>query len=423
MPGKYMMNLARELWPINRSLSGQGVRESLSVIASELPSLSQLSVESGGQAFDWIVPEEWSVLSATLTAPDGKVICDYSKNNLSLLGYSSPIDAELQLEELQQHLFCLPSQPEATPYVTSYYEANWGFCLPHKLRETLPSGTYKVKIDTKLFAGKLDYAELLIKGKTKREVFFSTYICHPSMANNELSGPVLAVALARYLQSISTHYSYRFVFIPETIGSLAYMSKNLEAMKKDVVAGFVLTCVGDERAYSYIPSRSGKEVSDKIALKSMEDLGLNFLKYSWGDRGSDERQYCSPGADLPICSVMRSKYGEYPEYHTSLDRLDTVMTESGLQESYELYKKIISTIEDMRFPLALQVGEPQLGKRGLYPNTSVKDSYAQVTSMVNVLSQCDGKQSVLEIAATCGIPINLATKIIEQLRKENLVIY
>jgi aminopeptidase-like protein len=282
-------------------------------------------------------------------------------------------------------------------------------------------GNYKVKIDTTLFSGRLDYGELLIRGASEREVFFSTYICHPSMANNELSGPVLAVALARYLESINTHYSYRFIFIPETIGSLAYMSKNLEAMKKDVVAGFVLTCVGDERGYSYLPSRSGEEVSDKVALSSLEDLGLDFVKYSWADRGSDERQYCSPGADLPVCSVMRSKYGEYPEYHTSLDRLDTVVTEIGLQGSYDLYRKIISTIEDLRFPIPLTVGEPQLGKKGLYPNTSIKDQYGSVRSMMNVLSQCDGKKSVEEIAATCRIPLGEADEIIGQLNEKNLL--
>lgn len=282
---------------------------------------------SGFKAFDWQVPQEWSVTDAYIVDPRGEILCDFSKNNLHLVGYSSPFEGYLSLRELQPHLFSLEDQPDAIPYVTTYYNDNWGFCLSHNQRLSLEDGQYYVCIKSKKFDGRLNYGELLIPGKVEREVFFSTYVCHPSMANNELSGPVLAVELAQLLLRSENHFSYRFVFIPETIGSLVYMAKNLATMKRNILAGYVLTCVGDERAISYLPSRAGDSVADKVALVALGKLGLNYLSYSWLDRGSDERQYCAPGADLPICSVMRSKYGSFPEYHTHLDQLGSVVTE------------------------------------------------------------------------------------------------
>ena len=397
--GVEMFRLAEKLWPLNRSLTGEGTRATLEIIRSELPKLEVRSVPSGFEAFDWQVPQEWAVEEAYVVDPEGQVLCEFEKNNLHLVGYSCPFEGYLSLQELQKHLYSLEAQPEAIPYVTSYYKDHWGFCLSHSQRLSLKEGLYYVKVKSKKFDGQLNYGELFIPGKIDREVFFSTYVCHPSMANNELSGPVLAVELAKLLLERENHFSYRFVFLPETIGSLVYMAKNLERMKKKILAGYVLTCVGDERAVSYLPSRSGDSVADKVARLALGKLDLEYLSYSWLDRGSDERQYCSPGADLPICSVMRSKYGAdtYPEYHTHLDKLGHVVTEKGLQGTFEIYQKIILEIEGNRYPLAQQVGEPQLSRRNLYPTTSNKGDYSSASELLNILSLADGQTSIHEI--------------------------
>lgn len=420
-PGESMFALAQALWPLDRSLSGDGVRGTLEEIKSLLPSLDVLSARCGGSAFDWNLPREWEVSEAYIVTPSGDKICDFSANNLHLVGYSAPFEGILSLEDLDKHLYSLKSQPDAIPYVTSYYKETWGFCLSQNQRDSLKHGNYKVVVDSKLFDGVLDYGEVLIPGASNREVFFSTYICHPSMANNELSGPVLATELAKFLQSRNNHYSYRFVFIPETIGSLMYMSLNLERMKRDILAGYVLTCVGDDRAVSYLPSRNGNSVADRIALRALYDLSLEFTTYSWLDRGSDERQYCSPGADLPVCSVMRSKYGTYPEYHTSLDTLGGVVTAEGLQGSFDIYKKIILELENRRYPIAQQIGEPQLGRRDLYPTTSIKGDYSLPRKLTNVLSFSDGQNSEEDIAEKLSMPPEEVHKIVEQLRDLDLV--
>ena len=270
-----------------------------------------------------------------IISPDGTKICNFSENNLHLLGYSIPFRGKLSLKELKEHLFTLPDQPNAIPYITSYYEERWGFCLKHEQFQNLKDGEYEVFIDTELFNGELNYGELLIKGESEKEVFLSTYVCHPSMANNELSGPTVVTFLAKWLLSIKKpRFSYRIIFIPETIGSISYLSLNHEQMKKKVFAGFNVSCVGDDRSYSYIPSRDGNSISDKIALHVLNWIDPNFVKYSWLDRGSDERQYCAPGIDLPIASIIRTKYGKYPEYHTSLDDLKVVATPKGLDGGY-----------------------------------------------------------------------------------------
>ena len=417
----HMFDRAKKLWPLNRSLSGEGVRETLAHISSELPSLTLKSFNSGDKAFDWTFPKEWNVRAATLTDPSGKTICDFAENNLRLVGYSIPFKGTVSLEELQEHLFSLPNQSDAIPYVTSYYKENWGFCLTQQERETLNEGNYQVDIDSSLTDGKLDYAELVIPGSNDREVVFSTYICHPSMANNELSGPVLAVELAKYLQEKQNYWTYRFLFLPETIGSLGYISENLEHLKSKTLAGYVLTCVGDERQYSFLPSRNGSTVADRFAVRALRELGLEFESYSWLDRGSDERQYCAPGVDLPFCSLMRSKYGAYPEYHTSLDRLGVVVTECGLQGSFDLYSKVIKLFEANRFPFCTQLGEPQLGKRGLYPNTSIKRGANFARNIVNVLSVADGTLSVAEIAHFVKAGFVEVQNIVSLLEKEGLL--
>ena len=322
MIGKHIHELAKKLWPFNRSLTGKGVRQTLNEISKHLPRLSIKSIKSGSKVFDWIIPKEWHVREAYIVTPTGKKICDFSKNNLHLLGYSTSFSGELKLSELKKHLYTLPEQPKAIPYVTSYYEERWGFCLAQDQFNTLKDGIYKVVIDTTLFNGVMNYGELLIKGKSDKEILLSTYICHPSMANNELSGPAVVTFLAKWLLEASKlEYSYRIIFVPETIGSIAYLSLNYKKMKSKTIAGFNVTCVGDDRAYSYLPSRNGRTLSDLIAKHVLKWIDKNYITYSWLDRGSDERQYCAPGIDLPIASILRTKYGMYPEYHSSLDDL------------------------------------------------------------------------------------------------------
>ena len=422
MIGKEIHKFASELWPFNRSLTGEGVRETLDKISKHLPNLVIKSVPSQTKVFDWTVPQEWAVREAYIITPSGKKICNFSKNNLHLLGYSIPFSGELTFGELKEHLYTLPEQPEAIPYVTSYYEKQWGFSLSQKQFNSLEDGMYKVLIDTKLFDGELNYAELLIPGKSEKEIFLSTYICHPSMANNELSGPTVTTFLAKWLTTINKlEYSYRIVFIPETIGSIAYLSKNHIEMKKKIFAGFNVTCVGDNRAYSYVPSRNGKTISDIIANHVLKWTDKNFIIYNWLDRGSDERQYCAPGIDLPVASIMRTKYGKYPEYHTSLDNLKNVVTAEGLDGGYWAIRRAIEAIEkNKKFRVSI-LCEPQMGKRGLYPTLSVKKRDEDVNLMMNFLSLCDGRTSLLEIAQRLNVPIWDLYEITDKLQKHKLI--
>jgi aminopeptidase-like protein len=419
--GENMIALAKELWPINRSLTGEGVRETLAILSRELHDLEIGFFETGEICADWTIPMEWNVREAFVIDPSGNKICDWSVNNLHLVGYSTAVSQDMTLNELQSHLHSLENQPQAIPYVTSYYKENWGFSISHEARQKLEPGIYKVIIDTTLVPGKMNFGELLIKGETEREILFSTYICHPSLANNELSGPVLATELARFVGTLDRHYSYRFLFIPETIGSIAYISRNMTKLKQNVLAGFVLTCVGDERTYSYVPSRKGGTVADKAVLEILNKKKIQFINYSWSDRGSDERQYCAPGVDLPVCSLMRSKYWEYPEYHTSLDTIGSVVTARGLQGTFDFYQSVIEHLENLRFPRVLTVGEPQLGRRGLYPNTSKKGVYSSVREMMDVISCMDGTASIQEISSMVGASRESVMDVISILQREGLV--
>lgn len=420
--GAFLHELAYRLWPITRSITGEGLRDSLRILKEHLPELQIHEVASGTQCFDWTVPKEWSIREAWLQAPDGTRIADFSQNNLHLVGYSVSVDKKISLSELQAHLYSLPDQPEAIPYITSYYKERWGFCIPHNLRKKLSEGEYRVYIDSSHVDGSLNYGELFIPGETDKEVFISTYVCHPSMANNELSGPVVAVGIALWLLQLNRRRrSYRIVFVPETIGSITYLSKNLAHLKKHMIAGFNLTCIGDERCYSYLPSRDGNTLADRAVRHALHHIDPQFKVYSWADRGSDERQYCSPGIDLPVASIMRSKYHEYPEYHTSLDDLSLV-TPAGLQGGWNAVKSAIEAIEiDFTYQVTV-LGEPQLGKRGLYPNVSTKDTKSQVAVMMDLISYCDGKKSLLEIAETLGQPIATLAHYVNLLSQHGLLV-
>jgi aminopeptidase-like protein len=406
MIGNEIHALAQRLWKINRSITGEGVRKTLAELKNIIPSLQVHFVPSGTSVFDWIIPKEWKVNDAYIVAPNGKKICDFSENNLHLLGYSIPFNGKVSLTELKEHLYTLPEQPSAIPYITSYYEERWGFCLTHEQLESLVDGEYEVFIDSELFDGELNYGEILIKGHSEEEIFLSTYICHPSMANNELSGPTVVTYLAKWLaENEKPRYSYRVIFIPETIGSITYLSLNYKQMQERVIAGFNVSCVGDDRAYSYVPSRDGETISDQIALHVLKWIDPSFVKYTWFDRGSDERQYCAPGIDLPIASIIRTKYGMYPEYHTSLDDLETVVTPKGLDGGYWAIRRAIEALERNKNYSMSVLGEPQMGKRGLYPTISTKTSANEVKLMMDFISLCDGRTSLLQIADRLNVPI------------------
>jgi aminopeptidase-like protein len=413
---------ASKLWGINRSLTGEGVRQTLTLIKEHLPNLTVKSVPSGTQVFDWIVPPEWHVNEAYITTPNGDKICDFSVNNLHLVGYSIPYSGKITLNELQKHLHSLPEQPNAIPYITSYYDERWGFCLTQEQRDTLEEGEYKVVINSKLFSGQLNYGELILPGESNEEVFLSTYICHPSMANNELSGPTVVTYLAKWLSQLTTHrYTYRFIFIPETIGSITYLSRNYKHLKKNVVAGFNVSCVGDDRSYSYVPSRNGKTISDTVSKHVLKWIDPDYTVYNWLDRGSDERQYCAPGIDLPIASILRTKYGQYPEYHTSLDNLKDVVTPKGLEGGYNAIRRALELLEKNRNYKVNVLCEPQMGKRGLYQTLSIKKKDEQGRLMMDFISYCDGKNSLLDIAELIGVPAWNLYEIVSKLEAHNLI--
>lgn len=422
MIGNEIHEFAKELWPINRSITGEGVRTTLDQIKKHLPDLEIKSVSSGTNVFDWVVPKEWLVKEAYIVSPNGEKICEFKVNNLHLLSYSTSFEGNVNLEELKEHLYTLPEQPEAIPYITSYYKERWGFCLSQNQYDQLEDGEYYVKIDAIHFDGVLNYAELIIPGKSEKEVFLSTYVCHPSMANNELSGPTVVTFLAKWLSELSERdYTYRIVFIPETIGSITYLSLHYNEMKEKTISGFNVSCVGDDRAYSYLPSRNGNTLSDHIAKHILKHIDPNFKSYSWLDRGSDERQYCAPGIDLPIASIMRTKYGQYPEYHTSLDDLDNVVTPTGLDGGYWSIRKAIEAIERNRKYRVSVLGEPQMGKRGLYPTLSTKKSGEEVRLMMDLISLCDGENTLLEIAETLNTAIWDLYELIDKLIEHKLL--
>ncbi len=417
--GQVMYDWASDLFPINRSLTGNGVRQTLQYIKNIIPELEVIEVPSGAKCFDWVIPQEWNCNDGYIIDPDGNKICDFKINNLHVVGYSTSIDKEIELEELIDHLYYLEEQPTAIPYITSYYSPRWGFCLSFNEFKKLKKGTYKVKINSKLNDGYLTYGEILLTGESEKEIFLSTYICHPSMANNELSGPVVTTALVNFIKSLKgKKYSYRIVFIPETIGSITYISRNIDKMKKNIIAGFNITTIGDDRGYSYIPSRYGNTLSDKVSKHVLQDV--DYVEYSYLERGSDERQYCSPGVDLPIATICRTKYGVYPEYHTSLDDL-TLITPKGLYGGYEKLKKAIELLEKNNYYKVNVLCEPQLGKRGLYPTLSTKNTTSIVKKMMDFIAYADGNNDLIDIANIIGVTAEELFDIVDKLKIAKLI--
>lgn len=406
LPKYDMIRWAKDLFPLPRSLTGDGVRKSFAYLQQMNPEIAIHSFATGETVFDWNIPKEWRIRDAYIEhLASGQRFAEFSKCNLHVMGYSEPVDRILNKDELIDHIYTQKDQPELIPYVTSYYKRRFGFCMAEMEKGSMPDGEYRAVIDSELFDGEMLIGEMLIQGESDQEIMFSSYICHPSMANNELSGPVLASALMRFVKDSFPRpkFSYRFILVPETIGSLAYMSRNLETMKSRVICGFNLSCVGDERPFSHVQSRYGNNLADR-ALRSALIGRENVKTYSFLERGSDERQYCAPGIDLPVAGFCRSKYGEYPEYHTNADNFD-VVTEEGLQGAFDVISEVIRAFEIGLVPHVTIKGEPQLGKRGLYPTISQKGTHSAIRTRMDFLAYADGSNSLFQIAEIIGVPL------------------
>lgn len=419
--GNEMYVLCKRLFPICRSITGNGVRETLNILKEYYPELKVCEVPTGTKVFDWQIPKEWNIREAYIENSSGEKIIDFKNNNLHVVGYSVPVDKIVDLSELKTIIYTQEDQPNAIPYVTSYYKERYGFCMSKVQKDSLPEDDYHIYIDSDLKDGSLTYGELIIPGESEQEIFLSTYVCHPSMANNELSGPAVAIHLAKWLSSLEKRrYTYRIIFIPETIGSITYLSRNLDILKKNVVAGFNISCVGDDRTFSYVASRYGNTLADKVAKNVLKYYYPDYKSYSFLDRGSDERQYNAPGVDLPVCAICRSKYGEYPEYHTSKDDLQLISA-TGLQGAFEVYQECIVALEN-NFKYKINVlCEPQLGKRGLYPTMSQKGSYAAVKAMTDFIAYADGTNDLIDISNIIGVPVNELISIVDKLQKNQLI--
>ena len=398
--------LVRELYPICRSITGDGVRETLRILAQRLP-LEIREIRSGTQVLDWTVPREWNIRDAYIADASGKRVVDFRQNNLHLMSYSTPVRTELTLAELKPHLYSLPEQPSLVPYRTSYYAEAWGFCLAHEQLQALAEGTYSVCIDATLEPGSLTYGELLLPGASTEEILISTHVCHPSLADDNLSGIAVSVALAREIsQRKERRYSYRFLYAPGTIGAITWLAQN-RATATRVKHGLTLTCLGDAHPFTYKRTVFGRAEVDRAAAHVLartnarsqtEHRTIDFFPY-----GYDERQFNSPGFRLEVGSLMRGRHGQFPEYHTSADNLDFVSGER-LEESLGVLREILNVLEDNRsYRNLAPYGEPQLGSRGLYRATGGTNIPNLQFAMLWVLNLSDGAHSLLDIAERASL--------------------
>lgn len=427
--GEKIYQFAEKIFPYYRCLTGEGVRQTLDAIQKYISPNGEIdfricAIPSGTKVFDWEIPKEWKIIEGYIEDETGVRIIDMHDHNLHIVGYSTKVDKWVELDELKQYIYTQPDQPDWIPYVTSYYKERFGFCMSENMKNSLKPGRYHMFIDSELFDGYMNYGEVIFPGELEQEIFFSTYICHPSMANNECSGPALSATLIKYVNAMPKRkYTYRFIFIPETIGALAYMShdNNLAIMKKNMIAGFNLTCVGDERDYSIVESKYADTLADKV-LKNV--LGFHtsnhYSTYSFLKRGSDERQYNAPGIELPVVGFSRSKFHEFPEYHSSADDMRLV-TAKGFQGSYDVMIRVIEALEQNGYYKLNVLGEPQLGKRGLYPTISQKGEKAEVTKMMDLITYLDGKNDIIDISNRIGVAVEELIAILERLKQCDLV--
>jgi aminopeptidase-like protein len=418
--GSWLHGFASALFPICRSITGNGIRETLAKIGETIP-LAISEVPTGTQVFDWTIPKEWNIRDAYIKNAKGERVVDFQRHNLHVLNYSVPVHVRLSLSELRPHLYSIPDRPEWIPYRTSYYREDWGFCLTHKKLLSLEDGEYEVCIDSSLADGSLTYGECLIPGQSQEEVLISCHACHPSLANDNLSGIAVATALVASLAERKLRYSYRFLFIPGTIGAIAWLARNGKAAER-VRHGLVLTCVGDAGGFHYKKSRRGDAEIDRAAAHVLRHCGEPAETLEFSPYGYDERQYCSPGFNLPVGCLMRSAWGTFPEYHTSADNLDFIRQEK-LSGTLRVCLSVCDVIE--RNDIYLNRSpycEPQLGKRGLYSSTGGAAIEQEIHARLWVLNQSDGSNSLLDIAERSGLPFSMIADAAELLRESGLLV-
>jgi aminopeptidase-like protein len=420
--GDEMLQLIKELYPLCRSITGNGVRESLRILQKKIPITIQ-EVSTGTKVFDWTIPKEWNIRDAYIKNSRGEKIVDFKNSNLHVLNYSIPVHKTVSLKELQEHLFSIPEHPDWIPYRTSYYKDNWGFCLTHTEYQSLQEGEYEVLIDSTLENGHLTFGEFFIGGETEDEILLSTHICHPSLCNDNLSGIALTTLLAKYLQSRNTRFSYRFLFIPGTIGSIAWLAQN-EQQASRIHHGLVVACVGDSGKPTYKKSRRGDAEIDRAVVHVLKHGGRDFEVRDFSPYGYDERQYCSPGFNLAVGSLTRTPHGCYPEYHTSADNLNFI-TPEALTESFQYYLDVLEILEHNRCYVNLNPKcEPQLGKRGLYSTMGGRTD-AKITEMALLwtLNLSDGTAGLLDIAERSGMKFSQIAEAAGLLFEHGLLAY
>jgi aminopeptidase-like protein len=387
-----------KLWPICRSITGDGLRESFEIIKEIIP-LTLHEVSSGSAVYDWTVPDEWNISDAYILTPDGNKIAEFKKNNLHVVNYSVPVDMQCSFQELEPHLFYRKDIPDAVPYITSYYKRQWGFCIDYNTYLTLPrEGNYRVIIDSTLKPGSLTYGDLLVPGDSEEEILFTSYLCHPSMANNELSGPLTLAYLYKQLNKRKKRrYSLRFVIAPETIGAICYLNRNSKSLTDNVRAGFIFTCCGDPGPITYKMTRSDNSLVNKIVKHVLKHAGFVYNVIPFDPIGSDERQYSSPGFNLPVGVIMRTPFSEYPEYHTSHDNKH-IMDFGKMQQLVNVMYKIIDTFEiNQKYINQIMYGEPFMGKRQLYEDLGSRKSHSENLKMrMRLLNYMDGQNDIID---------------------------
>ena len=425
MSQKKLLLLLKKLFPINRSITGEGFLESLKILNKTSKIIKIKSISSGKKVYDWEIPKVWSIKDAFISHAKKKLI-DFKINNLHVLGYSSPVKTKLYFKDLKNKLIVNKKiDRDAIPYATSYYKKNWGFCVSRKqyLKLSNIKTKFDIMINSNFKNGKLKWGEATIKGKSKKTIILSTYLCHPSMANNELSGPVVCNELINFLKKRKNNYSYKIIFLPETIGSISFISQNFEELKKNVLCGFVISCVGDKGQFSKINSRYNNNFADKILNQTFNKYHIKFRKFSYLERGSDERQYCSPLVDLPFCTLTRTKFENYKEYHTSKDDLNFI-NPKNLFKTINFLKKLIIEIENSILPVNSIKCEPMLSKRKLYPKTKTSANYQEKyfsKKLLDFLSYSDGSNNLSNISQLINTSKAETTKLFETLKKNKLI--
>jgi aminopeptidase-like protein len=417
--GNELYGFASDLYPICRSITGDGFRQTMSKIQELIP-LRTVEVPTGTPVFDWFVPKEWNIRDAYIKGADGKRVVDFRCCNLHVMNYSGPVHSSMRLSELKPHLFTLPDQPDLIPYRTSYYQENWGFCLSHNQMLALQDGDYEVLIDSTLEDGRLTYGECYLPGHSTDEVLISCHACHPSLANDNLSGLAVSTFLAQSLLKRELRYSYRFLFIPGTIGAITWLAQNRESADR-VRHGLVLTCVGDAGGFHYKKSRRGNAEVDRAAAHVLRHSGEPSDVLEFSPYGYDERQYCSPGFNLPVGCLMRSVWGSFPEYHTSADNLEFILP-LQLAGSLRACAAIVDVLENNRhYCNQNPYCEPQLGRRNLYRPTGGDAIGDEISARLWVLNLSDGEHSLLDIAERSGLPFRAVSDAAEVLSKAGLL--